>query len=86
MGRKTTVVLDVCWDSPSVHIVWALKPGDANLLAVCTTEEKAAHYVDNYAASKLFAEHKFHVEQVVLDHGFGFKDSLMALALRRGRS
>lgn len=82
---KHTVLLDDFVGSPCVYIVWALKPGDAQLLAICTTDEKAEHYVENFRVLPRFAEHKFWKECAVLDHGFGFKDSVMAMAQRRYR-
>lgn len=80
---KIVVLLESFVGSPGVYVVWALKPGDAQLLAICTTQEKADHYVENFRALSRFSEHRFWVEKTVLDHGFGYKDSVLAMVQRR---
>ena len=83
--RTQFVVLDDLVGSPCVHIVWALSPGDAQLLAICTTDAKADHYVENFGKLPRFSGHRFWKERVVLDHGFGFKDSVLEMTQRRYR-
>lgn len=69
-----------------LHVVWSLKPGRPQIVAICSSAEIAERY-------KPYAEqqHKgmFYVEQVWLDHAFGRKDmqsSIYAAAMKGASS
>lgn len=54
-----------------LHVVWSLKPGQPQIVAVCSSPEIAERYrsyVDSHHRGQ------FYVELVYLDHAFGRRD------------
>lgn len=66
----------------ALHVVWALKPGQPQIVAICSSDDIAARY-----RPFVEAHHKgqYYVEKVYLDHAFGRRDvqsAVYAAALR----
>lgn len=74
-----TVVLPVVDGIPRCWVVWAMKPGDLRLVAICTSTELADRYVEE--AGALFPEHRLAAENAPVDHLFGGSD-LRSVAFR----
>ena len=65
-----------------VWIVWAIKPGEPRVAAICTTEEKADYYInDNIGV--IYPGYKLFKESVPLDHAFGRDDGIQSLMYRK---
>ncbi len=60
-----------------VWVVWALKPGESRLAAICTTEEKAMDYEGSLTS--IYPGFKMFREYVPLDHALGGRDSVQAM-------
>lgn len=56
-------------------LVWAIKPGDCRLMAVCSDETTADRYM---TLPPGLSEFKAWKERAPIDHGFGFADSMHA--------
>lgn len=54
-----------------LFVVWSLKPGQPQIIVICSSEEKTENYrlhVEQYHQGM------FYVEKVLLDHAFGRRD------------
>lgn len=60
-----------------LHLAWALKPGQPQIIAVCTYAELAKKYAD--AAGQIVPGATGYVEETVADHAFGRDDIQSAL-------
>lgn len=60
-----------------VRLVWALRPGKPQIVAVCSSDETAERY--RPAVERQHPGAVFHVERVPLDHHFGARDIQSAL-------
>lgn len=67
-----SVALETSVGASFVYLVWALKPNEPRIIAICTSAEKAGKYADNLPRSMVGL--KTYVERAPLDHSFGFKD------------
>lgn len=56
----------------TVHLAWALKPGQPQIVAVCTNAAIAARY--NEFVRQHYAGARFRIEEARLDHVFGLDD------------
>jgi hypothetical protein len=74
--RKTVVLLEYSVGANFVWLVWAVKPGQCRLIAVCSDEAKADRYAANLPPG--LGDFKSWKERAPLDHSFGFADSLHA--------
>lgn len=74
-----TVTLPVVDGIPQCWVVWAMKPGDLRLVAVCSSQEIADRYVEQ--AVSLFPDHRLAAENAPVDHLFGGSD-LRSVAFR----
>lgn len=55
-----------------LRVVWALRPGRPQIVAICSDDDVAARYEP--VVKQLHPGAVFHVEKVHLDHLFGRKD------------
>lgn len=60
-----------------LHLVWALKPGQPQIVAVCTHPELAEKY--KAAAGQIVTGATGYVEEVIADHAFGRADIQSAI-------
>lgn len=69
-----------------LHMVWAIKPGQPQIVAVCTYAELAEKY--KAAAGQIVPGATGYVEEIVADHAFGRADIQSAIyqaAIRSGQ-
>lgn len=60
-----------------LHLVWALKPGQPQIVAVCTYSELAEKY--RAAAGQIVPGATGYVEEMIADHAFGRADIQTAI-------
>lgn len=77
--RKTPVLLEYFVGANFVWVVWAVKPGNVRLIAICSDEAKADRYAANLPPG--LSDWKSWKERAPIDHSFGFADSLHARVL-----
>ncbi len=74
-----TIALPVVDGIPRCWVVWAMKPGDLRLVAICTSRKMADGYVEQ--AASLFPDYRLAAEDAPVDHLFGGSD-LRSVAFR----
>lgn len=67
-----------------LHVAWALKPGQPQIIAICTYADLAEKYADS--AGRIVPGATGYVEEIVADHAFGRDDiqSLLYKAAMKG--
>jgi hypothetical protein len=83
--HSTPVMLESSAGANFVWIVWALSPGDARMGAICSTEAIADKYIHHLSAVPSLTGFMIVKEHVVIDHAFGYHDSLHVRVQRRGK-
>lgn len=74
--RKTPVMLEYSVGANFIWVVWAVKPGEVRLIAICSDEATADRYASHLPPG--LAGFRSWKEQAPLDHSFGFADSIHA--------
>lgn len=72
-GAEQERAIQWCW------VVWAMKPGDLQLAAICTTSVIANRYRRDLR--EVYPDHRLTVERAPMDHTFGASD-LRSVAFR----
>lgn len=60
----------------TAFVVWALKPGQPTIVAVCTSEGLCERY---RSVAEVHHRATFYVEPITLDHAFGRRDVQSAI-------
>lgn len=82
VGRKGSAVwLERSMGVNFVWVVWAVKPGECRLIAICSDEEKADRYAANLPPG--LSDFRSWKERAPIDHAFGFADSMHARVQRK---
>lgn len=74
--KMTPVMMERSLGANFIWVVWAVKPGEVRLIAICSTEAIADRYAAHLPPG--LSGFRSWKERAPIDHSFGFADSLHA--------